>query len=89
MLVEDTFHHRPHTQEGSGKKSQVTETEMPLDGLVDDEGIRGVVADAAQQGMSSAPCSAAEGEVGPEAGPEARLEARLESRPEEEAGDRG
>ena len=35
---------------------------MPLDGLVDDDGIRGVVTDAAQQGKSSAPGGAAEGE---------------------------
>ena len=35
---------------------------MSLDGLIDDDGIRGVVADAAQQGKSSAPCGAAEGE---------------------------
>ena len=46
--VEDTLHHRPHAQEGPGKKSQVAEAEISLDGLVDDDGIGGVVADAAQ-----------------------------------------
>ena len=60
--VKDALHHRPHTQEGTGKKSQIAETEMPLDGLVDDDGIRSVVTDAAQQGKSSAPGGAAEGE---------------------------
>ena len=35
---------------------------MPLDGLIDDDGIRGEIADAAQQGKSSAPGGAAEGE---------------------------
>ena len=34
---------------------------MPLDSLVDDDGIGGVVTDAAQQGKSSAPRGVAEG----------------------------